>query len=294
MILSEKFYPLAEKFRKLYATTDKYSLADMTKLLSEVELHNFLAGNSFEETFKDGWIKQSLNGPTIEEWNKYIAGKTVTFSCDVEWNGYKSGSDGNRFLFEVEFTTTDGQKHWNGLYYTPTTEKGKQHLSSTVKVSNLPAQTIDSIIFWDELNPGSHLKVTNIAMTINPLETVTPDLVSSLQWLQNTTILTEPTPGNYRAEAQAENLGAVGFFAAYSSPLQIGKKYKLSGMVRGNIPLIRYGDEATVPEVLTTTDKWQTFSLEFTAVSDIAIYGSASKAGDWFEVSDLHLSEVGG
>lgn len=169
MTISESLTPLGDGFRNLYGTTDKYTPAEMAKLLSGVELHNFLAGNSFEATYDTQWISRSLTGPSVEDWNKYIAGKVITFSCDAEWTGYKSGEPGDRFFFEFATTDTNNQPHWNGLYFTPTIANGKQHLTSTSIIADTPIKSIDSIIFWDELNPGSHLKVTNIKMTVNPL-----------------------------------------------------------------------------------------------------------------------------
>lgn len=135
------------------------------------------AGNSFEATYDTQWISKSLTGPSVDDWNKYLVGKVVTFSCDAEWTGYKSGSPGDRFLFE--FTTTDinNQSHWNGLYFTPTTANGKQHLVSTSVIANNSIKSIDSAVFWDELNPGCYLKVTNIKMTVNPLGGVNSEVL---------------------------------------------------------------------------------------------------------------------
>lgn len=169
--INEALTPLGDGFRSLYGINDRLSTKDMTKLLSGVELRNFMAGNSFEATFKDKWISQNLVGPSIDDWNKYLAGKVVTFSCDAEWTGYDSSktSGGDRFFFEVATTDTNNQPHWNGLYFTPKAANGKQHLISTVKITDTPIKSIDSAVFWDELNPGSHLKVTNIKMNVNPL-----------------------------------------------------------------------------------------------------------------------------
>ena len=174
MTVSETYTAIGDAIRRQYGTTDKYSLLDMPKMIDCLELRNFLAGNSFEATFQKGWISKDLTGPDVDTWNKYIAGKTVTFSCDAEWTGYIPGADGDRFFFEFMTTTTDDQPHWNGLYFTPTIKEGKQHITSTIKVSDLPVKSINSIKFWDELNEGSHLKVTNIKMTINPVGGVAP------------------------------------------------------------------------------------------------------------------------
>lgn len=175
MSLSETYTAIGDAIRRQYGTTDKYSLLDMPKMIDCLELRNFLAGNSFEETLQNGWISKDLAGPDVDTWNKYIAGKTVTFSCDAEWTDYEPGiAAGDRFFFEFMTTTTDDQPHWNGLYFTPTIKEGKQHITSTMKVSDLLVKSIYSIKFWDELNEGSHLKVTNIKMTINPVGGVAP------------------------------------------------------------------------------------------------------------------------
>lgn len=174
MTINETYTAIGDAIRRQYGTTDKYSLGDMPKMIDYLEVRNFLAGNSFEATFQKEWINKDLTGPGVDTWNKYIAGKTVTFSCDAEWTGYIPGANGDRFLFEFMTTTTDDQPHWNGLYFTPTIKEGKQHLTSTIKVSDLPVKSINSIKFWDELNGGSHLKVTNIKMTINPVGGVAP------------------------------------------------------------------------------------------------------------------------
>lgn len=160
---------LGNALRDQYGTTDKYSLSDMVKMINGLEIHNFLAGNSFEATFQNRWISKDLTGPDVDTWNKYLAGKTVYFSCDAEWTGYIPGARGDRFFFECITTTTDDQLHWSGLYFKPTIKEGKQHLTGVVKISDLPVKSINSIKFWDELNEGSYLKVTNIKMTINPL-----------------------------------------------------------------------------------------------------------------------------
>lgn len=170
MTLKDDLTNIANAIRNQYGTTDKYHLADMPELINYLEIRNFLAGNSFEATFQNQWISQDLTGPDVDMWNEYITGKTITFSADAEWAGYKSGSAGDRFFYEFDITTTDDQRHWYGLYFTPTSENDNQHLTSKVTVSDVPVKSINSIKFWDELNTGSHLKVINIKMTINPME----------------------------------------------------------------------------------------------------------------------------
>lgn len=207
--INEALTPLGDGFRSLYGINGRLSTKDMTKLLSGVELRNFLAGNSFEATYDTQWISRSLIGPSVEDWNKYIAGKVVTFSCDAEWTGYKSGAPGDRFFFEFTTTDVNNQQHWNGLYFTPTTANSKQHLTSTAKIADLPIKSIGAV-FWDELNPGSHLKVTNIKMTVNPLGGV------------NSEILFNTTPDK---EFSGK---AYDFYAYFSLHLKPGATYELS------------------------------------------------------------------
>ena len=40
--INESLTPLGDGFRNLYRTSDKYSAADMDKLLSSLEIHNIL------------------------------------------------------------------------------------------------------------------------------------------------------------------------------------------------------------------------------------------------------------
>lgn len=210
MTVSETYTAIGDAIRRQYGTTDKYSLLDMPKMIDCLELRNFLAGNSFEATFQNGWISKDLTGPDVDTWNKYIAGKTVTFSCDAEWTGYIPGARGDRFFFEFMTTTTDDQPHWNGLYFTPTIKEGKQHITSTIKVSDLPVKSINSIKFWDELNEGSHLKVTNIKMTVNPLGGI------------NSEVLLNTTPDKeFSGKAYA-------FYSDFNLHLQPGATYELS------------------------------------------------------------------
>lgn len=210
--ISDALTPLGNGFRNLYGIDDKLSAKDMTKLLSGVELRNFMAGNSFEATYDNQWINKNLTGPSAEDWNKYLAGKVVTFSCDAEWTGYDSSkiSGGNRFFFEFATTDTNNQPHWNGLYFTPTIANGKQHLTSTSIIADTPIKSIDRIIFWDELNPGSHLKVTNIKMTVNPLGGV------------NSEVLFNTTPDR---EFSGK---AYDFYSDFNLHLQPGATYELS------------------------------------------------------------------
>lgn len=42
MTINEALTPLGNGFRSLYRTSDKYSAADMAKLLSGLEIHNIL------------------------------------------------------------------------------------------------------------------------------------------------------------------------------------------------------------------------------------------------------------
>ncbi|HJA21367.1 MAG TPA: hypothetical protein H9721_02130 [Candidatus Limosilactobacillus intestinipullorum] len=229
MTLNEALSPLGDGFRKLYGTNDKYSIKDMTTLLSGVDLHNFLPDNSFEATFEDKWISQALNGPSVEEWNKYLAGKVVTISCDAEWSGYdpSKAREGDRFFFESATTDTNGKNRWVGLYFTPTTSNGKQHLTTTTRLPDTSIKSI-STTFWDELNPGSYLKVTNIKMTVNPLGGV------------NSEVLLNTTPDReYSGKAYD-------FYSASNLPVHPGDSYELSFLGKNDQTAMQYNQNVFI------------------------------------------------
>lgn len=171
MSVSEKITGLADGFRGLYGMTDKLSFDDMRVALSGLQIHNFFdEGQSFEATFDKNWISQPVSGLTLDLWNKLLVDKTIIISCDAEWSGYVPGAaEGDRFFIEAHTTDANGQQHWYGLYYTPKTATGKQHLTTALKLSSIPMKTINDVVIYDELNSGSYLKLTNIKMVIDPI-----------------------------------------------------------------------------------------------------------------------------
>lgn len=75
MSLVEKSTALADGFRSLYGTTDKYSLDDMKTALSGLQIHNFLNEGQSLDTTK-GENTKDLQGLTVDDWNQYLCGKT--------------------------------------------------------------------------------------------------------------------------------------------------------------------------------------------------------------------------
>ena len=80
--INEALTPLVDGFRNLYRTGDKYSAADMSKLLSSQEIHNFLDDGQYFDSKVDNANEMSkeLRGMDVAKWNEYLLGKTVIFS----------------------------------------------------------------------------------------------------------------------------------------------------------------------------------------------------------------------
>lgn len=169
MSLVEKFTTLADGFRSLYGTTDKYSLDDMKTALSGLQIHNFLNEGQSLDTTK-GENTKDLQGLTVDDWNQYLSGKNVTFSCDIEWSGYvKNENIGNRIGFEMQTTDIDNANHWNGPWYYPQSEAGSIHLLTTQRLSDKTIKLIPYCAAYDQINSTATVKITNFKIVINPM-----------------------------------------------------------------------------------------------------------------------------
>lgn len=169
MSLVEKFTTLADSFRSLYGTTDKYSLDDMKTALSGLQIHNFLnEGQSLDTTNEDG--TKGLQGLTVGIWNQHLCGKTVTLSCDIEWSGYvESPSVGNRIGFELQTTDIDNGNQWYGPWYYPKSEAGSTHLITTQELSDKMIKSIMYCAAYNQINSTATVKITNFKMFTNPM-----------------------------------------------------------------------------------------------------------------------------
>jgi hypothetical protein len=169
MSLNEKMTELADGFRSLYGTTDKYSLADMKTALSGLQIHNFFDEGQSLDTTK-GENTKDLQGLTVDIWNQHLCGKTVTFSCDLEWSGYvKTENIGNRIGFELQTTDIDNGNHWNGPWYYPQSEAGSTHLSLTQYLSEKAIKLIPYCAVYDQINSTATVKITNFKIVVNPI-----------------------------------------------------------------------------------------------------------------------------
>lgn len=169
MTLQDKFTALADGFRSLYGTTDKYSLDDMKTALSGLQIHNFLNEGQSLDTTK-GENTKDLQGLTADNWNQYLCGKNVTFSCDIEWSGYvKDENISNRIGFEIKTTDTDNGSHWNGPWYYPQSEAGSTHLSLTQYISEKAIKSIEYCSAYNQINSTATVKVTNFKIVVNPM-----------------------------------------------------------------------------------------------------------------------------
>lgn len=169
MSLIEKATALADGFRSLYGTTDKYTLADMKTALSGLQIHNFFdEGQSLDTT--NGDKTKDLQGLTVDIWNQYLCGKNVTFSCDIEWSGYvKNENIGNRIGFEMQTIDINNGNQWYGPWYYPQSEAGSTHLSLTQYISEKAIKSIEYCSAYNQINSTATVKVTNFKIVVNPI-----------------------------------------------------------------------------------------------------------------------------
>lgn len=175
--INEALTPLGDGFRNLYRTGDKYSAADMAKLLSSLEIHNFLDDGQYFDSKVDNANEMSkeLRGMDVAKWNEYLLGKTVIFSCDIEWSGFDSNnSDRKRIGYEFQTSAEDGSVHYNGTWFYPTTPSGKQYCATKMKIYDKPIQHVDYGSMYNQINNDAKVKITNVKMYIDPLGGVAP------------------------------------------------------------------------------------------------------------------------
>lgn len=176
--INEALTPLGNGFRNLYRTNDKYSAADMAKLLSGLEIHNFLDDSQYFDSKVDNNGKypwKVLTGIDVDKWNKYLVGKTVIFSFDAEWSGFVSNNDyQNRLGFELQTTAEDGTQHWNGSWLYLNTESGKQYCATRMTIYDKPIKSIDYANIYNQINTDATVKITNVKVYIDPLGGVAP------------------------------------------------------------------------------------------------------------------------
>lgn len=169
MSLIEKTTALADGFRSLYGTTDKYSLDDMKTALSGLQIHNFLNEGQSLDTTK-GENTKDLQELTVDDWNQYLCGKSVTFSCDIEWSGYiESASIGNRIGFEIQTTDIDNGNQWYGPWHFPQSEAGSTHLFTTEYIPEKAIKSIEYCTAYDQIISTATVKITNFKIVVNPM-----------------------------------------------------------------------------------------------------------------------------
>ena len=170
--INEALTPLGNGFRNLYRTSDKYSVADMAKLLSSLEIHNFLDdGQSYDgKPDINGSYQKDLTGIDVNKWNKFLLGKSVVFSFDAEWSDFNENiNNQKRFGFEFQTTAEDGTAHYNGSWIYPTASSGKQYSATKFVIYDKPIKSIDYGSMYNQINADATVKITNVKMYIDPL-----------------------------------------------------------------------------------------------------------------------------
>ena len=175
--INEALTPLGDGFRNLYRTGDKYSAADMAKLLSSLEIHNFLDDGQYFDSKVDNANEMSkeLRGMDVAKWNEYLLGKTVIFSCDIEWSDFDVNNGGQKRVgYEFQTSAEDDSVHYNGTWLYPTTPSGKQYCATKMKIYDKPIQHVDYGSMYNQINSDATVKITNVKMYIDPLGGVAP------------------------------------------------------------------------------------------------------------------------
>lgn len=172
MSLTDKYTDIATALRKQYGTTDKYRLADMPTLIDRLEVHNFLDSELFlnSETDNNAITGKPVTGINVDTWNKYLVGKSVTASFDIEVTNYDSAKDSrHRVGFEFQTTHEDGSTHYTGAWLYPPSANYVGHVAQTYKLVDSPIKSIDYNDMYDQLNSDAVVKMTNLKLVINPL-----------------------------------------------------------------------------------------------------------------------------
>lgn len=130
-ILDSKGYATTSTVQSLItqkAGTINESITNLTNSFNNFQVggRNYLQNSDKSIT---GWA-QDLGTIPNEVLNE-LAGKTITVSCDVEWDNFKSDSSKqNRLGFEAAVTGSDGKGYWLGAWKYPTTSNGKERISA--------------------------------------------------------------------------------------------------------------------------------------------------------------------
>lgn len=171
MTINEMLSPLGDAFRKLYGTTDKYSAADMAKLLSGLENRNLLDDGQYYDTSKgDHGTMKDLTGITIDKANQLLVNSPVIMSCDVEWSNFvHDNSTQNRFGFEYGFTLQTGEEKYAGVWCYPDAKEGSTHIISRFPKLGTSVTTISESFLYNMANTDINLKITNPKMYLDPL-----------------------------------------------------------------------------------------------------------------------------
>lgn len=165
-----KLTNLGNVLRDQYGTTDKYSLSDMAKMISGLEIHNFLDdGQKLVSTSGKPLYAVPLTGLTTEIWNKYLVSQNVTLSCDIKWSGFKKDAKQGRLGFEICTQVQDNSYHYNGVWHWLNSDSGEEHISTTWRLNDQSIISIDSAYIYNQINADATVEITNLKIVINPL-----------------------------------------------------------------------------------------------------------------------------
>ena len=304
MTINEALTPLGDGFRNLYRTSDKYSAADMAKLLSGLEIHNFLDdGQSYDgKPDINGYYQKGLTGIDINKWNKFLLGKSVIFSFDAEWSGFNENINSQkRFGFELQTTAEDGSVHYNGTWFYPTTPSGKQYCATKMKIYDKPIQHVDYGSMYNHINNDATVKITNVKMYIDPLGGVVPPNLFDIAGMKLTNANRDGTLFAFEDNSNPNVSVYTNFLVQNNIPLKKNTAYQLSFSIRGTGTIVTYvyGNNSSGNYVDNVhwwglTNQWQEFKqyLPPESVPLNANFNFRSATNCSGEVTNLKLTPV--
>ena len=303
MSFNEKMTAISDAFRKQYGTTDKYGLDDMPALIDGLEVTNLLdPGQAFDSDTDwgaDG--DKQLTGITVDKLNT-VLGRNLTFSCDVEWTGFKalSGSN-NRIGFEYAPHFENGKAMWCGAWCYPTTENGKQHVSETFALDDSKVTSCEEGFAYDQINQDAHVKITNIKVVVNPVGGVVPtNLFDGYLGFEIAFIKRQGNLYSFDAPHYGQQYASL-IFSNDKTDLSSCNQLRLSFKARGNGSVWTYlfgnnynGTYVDNGKEWHLTDTWQDFSQDFSreSIPLSALFAFRTMEHNSGEVTDLKLIKL--
>lgn len=170
MPLNGKLTSLATAFREEYSTTNKLTIDQMIKGMSNLETKNLIKSDQVpNEVSANQMIK--IQNLTPEWANQNIKGKQVVFSFEMDVTDFSKDSS-RRVGFEYAFRHTDGFVDYMGAWMNANNlHDGHFHVVGTGYTNPTEIVSIDEGYFYCQIN--AKVKAYNFKIAVNPMGGVT-------------------------------------------------------------------------------------------------------------------------